>query len=259
MKVPLKIQENEIESGKIYISCLFDGIRDNLCHLDTGSTYTSIKWNEKFLNYPVSGSKVCRSASGISVEEEMITLESFRIGEFEKHDFEVVRYCEEKGQESRIGMSLMSNLFLNFNFLEESLLLKTSPNENLENILEIDKRGLFYVNSEIEGSIYKALWDTGAELTVVNPEVIESFSKNFEFVMDIPGGSDATGSNVFFKLYKGKGLKIQGHQLVGNVLSMNFEPLKKKLGVDVDIILGFNHIRQLNWSFDLHTKTWSMI
>ena len=76
--------------------------------------------------------------------------------------------------------------------------------------------------------------------------------------MDIPNGSDATGNSVSFKLYKTESIEIDGIKLSGNVLSMDFRPLRRKVDKEVNVILGFNYIRQLNWMFHLPDMKWSV-
>lgn len=75
--------------------------------------------------------------------------------------------------------------------------------------------------------------------------------------MDIDQGFDATGAKVAFKLYRCSSVKIAGINLEGNVLAMDFTPLKAKVGEDVHVILGYNLIRKFNWVMDFKNKTWA--
>ena len=258
MKIPLKIQENEIESGKIYIPCEFDHLDDQNCHLDTGSSYTSVTWTPELDKYLVVDSTTRTSASGVSVDDDLIIFRSFGYKSFYVKNFRAVRYSQSRNQESRIGMSLFKDLNLSFNFIDCFLEVSKTRDDNLSYLLDVADNKLFYIRSKISEQEYVTLWDTGAELTVIDPELINEHKNNFEYIMDIPNGSDATGNSVYFKLYRMKGLDIGGHQLSGNVLVMDFAPLKNKINNEAKIILGFNHIRQLNWSFDLQNKKWDI-
>lgn len=261
MKTPIIIKENQIESGRFYLGCRYDGFNDE-CHLDTGSSYTSLSWNEKTKNYAVSGQQTRSSASGIESTEDNIILQNFSIGSAKTEDFKVVRYSEEKNQDSRLGMSFLKNFNFTFDF-DNEVLIFSKENINLpmfsdskDQELHLDKHNLMYIELTLGNENYRALWDTGAELSVVNRDLVNRKIEHFNFVMDIPNGVDATGNKIFFKLYKVKNFSINGVSLTGNILAMDFTPLEKKLGKGVQFIFGFNHIRQLNWFFDLSNKNW---
>ena len=157
VKLPIRIQENQIESGKFYITCDFDSVKDKNCHLDTGSTYTSVKWSKEIKNYPITGTKIRTSASGIETKEEMITFNSFASGDYSKKEFQVVRYSKDRNQESRIGMSFLMDSILNFKFNENILEVSKSITNGAktEHDLYIDSKKLFYIKLNVWSAVAK--------------------------------------------------------------------------------------------------------
>lgn len=255
--IPIEVVENEIESGRLYIPCEYDGYKDR-CHLDTGSTYTSVQFNMHTANYRVIGKKQRVGAAGLAQSSDLVNIGFFKVGAIQQENLKVVRYSSDKNQESRLGMSFLKNVNLRLDF-KEKLLSLTNSSLNSQNQLDliIDDKGLLYINTTLGGKSIKALWDTGAELTVASNEFVQSNISHFKFIMDIENGSDAAGNKIFFKLYSAENLIINGHKTKGNFLSMDFKPLRGKIGPDVNMILGFNHIRQLNWEFDLDSMKWN--
>lgn len=256
MDIKFELVDGDVESGRIYLPCNYDGFLDK-CHLDTGSTYTSLSWNKKSSEYQVSGFKTRVSAAGKEKKEEKIRLKEFKIGNLVRKDLEVIRYSEKSNQDTRVGIDTFQNSILQFDFKENGISFLSKQIDS-SNPLHKDSLGLFYINISLFSNSEKALWDTGAELTTVDRDLVTKFPEKFKFIMDIDQGSDATGATIAFKLYRCNSIEIAGKKLEGNVLAMDFKPLKAKVGSDVHIILGYNVIRQMNWIMDFKNNTWAL-
>jgi len=256
MSIPIQIQEGDVESGRFYVPCEFDGIQAQF-HLDTGSSYTSVSWDRNTAKYPVFGTKTRSSASGREKADQTIRVREFSFGDLKKRDLELVRYSQLENQENRLGLSVLSGSRLSFDF-KNNFLATSTWNGMSTRPLHRDHHGLFYIETSLDEVLLRTLWDTGAELTVIDPELILKKPKLFNHVMNIDQGTDATGALVQFKLFRCADLKVGGISLEGNILSMDFAPLRRKIGEEVCLILGFNHIRKLNWNFDLNSNLWSV-
>ena len=103
-----------------------------------------------------------------------------------------------------------------------------------------------------------AIWDTGAELSVVDQDLIQKNPNLFQHLQTINNGVDATGHPVKLELYKFNGIQVGEKHLSGTIMSMDFKPIQQKMGSHVKLILGTNLIRMNNWYFDRAEKTWSI-
>lgn len=139
MPIRIHIQKGDIDSGRFYVPCEFDG-KKALFHLDPGSSYTSVSWDPVTAKYPVTGAKTRSSASGKEKVDQTIRVQEFRLGNLKKRDLELVRYSAVENQENRLGMSVLSGSSLSFDF-EKNVLSTSTSNATLNRPLHRDHHG----------------------------------------------------------------------------------------------------------------------
>lgn len=252
----LQIVPGELESGKIYVPCFFDGHTES-CFVDSGATLTFIADMDKFSDYPAVGTIQYKSASGIPKESDLININSLQIDSSTIENVKVVRQ-PQKGSENVIGINEFSTKPFSFHFgATSSLTTNTLMPTDLLSELNVYDKGIFSIPALIGDSKEKGLWDTGAGLTCVDIKYVSSHLSDFSFVMDISNGHDGNGNPMVMKLYKAKKISIGSHDFLNeNILAINFDVIREHIAQDVSMIIGFNLITKANWYFDLQKKQW---
>jgi hypothetical protein len=255
--VAFEIVEGDLGSAQIKIAAIVDGEMFEF-QLDTGANNTFLGYSPLLVNYPVTGQSHTTSAAGVTVIEDKIKVLSLKIGVFEKKDFEVIRYKEGSRLKNRLGMNALPEK-LGFDFKNKKINFGlSSPTSLQKNALETYWDSSFGMKIDLGSDVVDAIWDTGAELSVVDQDLIHKNPNLFQHLQTIDGGRDATGNPVKLELYKFSGLQVGGKHLSGTIMSMDFKPIQQKMGSNVKLILGTNLIRMNNWFFDRTEKTWSI-
>ena len=255
---PLTLQEGPFDSGKIYLPCRFDLV-DDLCFLDTGSTESIIANQKSFASTPTVGKIKYKSAANISMEIDQIVVKQIALGPMSVGPIKVGR-VENPDASSVLGINFFATFPFSLNF-SETPELKLFPDSSvlLKSELTVLEKNLLAVPVSVNHFKTLSLVDTGAGLSVMNIELVQNNSENFEFIQDIPHGVDATGSEVSLKLYKAKLIKIENLEFENEyVLGMNFDVVHTYVSQNIQFIIGFNLIKKANWHFDLQKKKWTV-
>lgn len=254
--IPLSVVVNELDSGRFYLPCSYDG-RTESFYLDTGANHTVIGFNEFTARYPVIGEKRTASASGKEHVAGKVILGSLSIGPVTLPKFEVVRYASTEKQDNRLGINAFAGQILQFDFHRNTLLISEEfDGAALPGVLKTLPSGLISLPVNMKRESFDAVWDTGAELSTIDIKIVERNPDNFHFIQNIDEGLDGLGNPVAFKLYSVKNLSIGSNVFSGNVLAMDFGPLRKHFGDGTKMILGFNFLRKVNWILDLRHGNW---
>jgi predicted aspartyl protease len=255
---PIQVVEGELGSARFLVRAGMDG-REETFQLDTGSSYTSVANSAFTETYEACGSMSRTSASGKSRTEEKIRFASFRIGRRALTPFEAVRYRKEQNQDNRLGMDALACPFLSFDLTNWRLgFADGMPPALPRAALASYAGGTFGVQVTLGGKPAEALWDTGAELSVVDRELVSASPAAFEFSQKIHNGLDATGEAVDFDLYHVPVFEMGGRNLPTAIMAMDFAMVREKVGKNIQVILGTNTLRGHRWYFDFAGRTWAM-
>lgn len=254
----LKVVRGELDSGKLYASCAFDGFHES-CFVDTGATFSSLANLERFGTYPATGTIRFKSASGVPKEADEITISALQIDSDTLKDVKVARLNPKEGFESVIGINAIGSKPFAFQFNPDPVLnLDPQRPDRISSGVVIYEKGIFSIPVQVGNAHARGLWDTGAGLTSIDVEYVNAHPDDFSFVMDISNGSDATGNPVVMKLYKAKRITVGTHVFENeNVLAIRFDVIRERISNDVSLIVGFNLITKANWYFDLPKKQWA--
>jgi predicted aspartyl protease len=256
-KVPIRIVEGELESAKFYIAATFNGHTEDF-HLDTGSTYTLIAHNDFSAKLPVISFIDRTSAANKTVRDEIISVKTFKVGNLDRSSFSAVRGAAGNSAENRIGMSGLSDDQATFDFRENTLEFGVPiPERIATSPLCTYSQGLFGFRVETGGKELNSLWDTGAELSVIDRDFVDSNPATFHFLQKIDNGQDALGNWVPMDLYLVDVLKIGLEDMACVLLAMDFTMLKQKIGAEVKLIVGTNLMRGRRWHFDFEAGLWA--
>lgn len=255
--VDFDIIEGDLGSAYLTVNAFVENEKFNF-QLDTGANKTYFAYSPDLIRYPVIGQAHTTSAAGITLVEEKMRLPSFRIGDFKKNNFEVIRYKEGVSLKNRLGTDALPNK-LYFDFKNKKIKFDCSSAKSiLKNKLIVYNDSQIGMEVKFGKETVEAVWDTGAELSVIDQDFVSKNSKLFQHLQTITNGLDATGNTVKLDLYNFDGLEVEGKILHGTIMSMDFKLLREKIGKNVKMILGTNLIRNNNWCFDRTNKTWSI-
>lgn len=254
----LKIVPGDIGSGKIYVPCKFDGDAQS-CILDTGATFSSVA-GARFKNYAVIKKMHQEGASRIATPIEDIAVKNLEIGSRVFSNVRVSREPRAEGHESVVGADILARGAMSFRFgAKPSLTLGVGAPKGALHGLVVYDDSVFSIPVKIGGSTYKALWDTGAGLTSVDPDFIAAHPKDFVFDRKLDGGKDLAGQPVVMKLYTAKRIAVGG-RLFKNVraLAFGFSVVHDRIAKDIHMIIGYNVITKADWFFDPKTGAWAV-
>jgi hypothetical protein len=256
--MPLSIQQGPLGSGKMFLPCEFDGTQD-LCFLDTGSTNSFVANKSNFSSYPKTGTIRYKSASGIPKEIDEIEIGKLQLGQLSLSNFKIGRIEDDPNFTSVVGINAFALTQFGFIFSgKPELTLNQRPNIPLKSDLSVLDKNILTVPIIMNGTKSYGFFDTGAGLSSIDIEFVKKHPENFEFVQDIPNGTDATGKPVVLKLFKMKNVVVGSIKFENeNVLAMDFSVVRDHVSKEADFIIGFNLITKANWYFDIKNHSWN--
>jgi hypothetical protein len=253
---PLQLRKGELDSGRIYVPCTFDDV-STTCFLDTGSTNAIIADRSEFDLYDVVGKIKYKSASGISKEMSEVQIKQAIIGGIKIKNLNVG--LVKDAADSVVGINEISSVPFALKFKARPQIIFNPNFKNKRQLpLDVLDKNILSIPIKVQSEAASALFDTGAGLSVVNKDFVERNPRMFDLIQDISNGTDATGNPVTMKLHRIKRIEIGDFVFENeNILSMDFETVRKHISPTIDFIIGFNLITKADWYFDLKAKTWS--
>jgi hypothetical protein len=254
----ITLKEGDMGSGEIFTSCVF-GDHVESCKFDSGSQETDVVASQFFMSFQSQGSAQQGGASGGSIACDWITLPSLKAAGLTLQKFQVKR-CPLPN--SVIGINAFQGRTLLLNLDHSSLIASKTPLglSAQQQQFTFAPFGQMIVPVLSNGQRSQAVWDTGAALSSVDSNFAVNHPEQFTYIQDVPGGTDYTGKPVIMKLYTMKSITIAGVEFNNvDILALDFTPVRQGVGDQTQIIVGYNLIRQMNWSFDLRTQRWAAL
>jgi len=256
---PLQIAHGQFGSGKPYVRCTLDAVLQ-LCVLDTGSALSLVGDSEEFAKYPAVGKVRFLSAAGIPLETDQIQIRNVMLSTFNFQDVKFARITPSEKLESTIGIDLIGRQPFLFEFVKRSSLILggAAPRPLLDGV-EVHRNGIFSLPVGLGHIQTRALWDTAAELTVVDQSYVKANPDNFSFIKDLTTGFDGTGRPIKLKLFRAKSIAV-GPRTFRNIRVgvLDLATVNKGADKGVQAVIGFNLIRKADWYFDLQNRRWSI-
>lgn len=246
------------DSAQFYVKCFVNGVLEDF-HVDTGSTFSALTYNDKTSNLNLIGSSQHTSASGKIKNSDKVVIDNFSLGNLDLKNWGFIRYPEGLAKVNLLGMDILSqNKVLKFDF--QSWTLETN-----ETSLFIDKdkkiqkyiKNIFGIKLDIAGETLNALWDTGAELSVIDKNFITNNQQAFKFIKKIDGGRDGTGESIEFDLYQTQFI-LNGITIDETIMSMDFNAIHEKIDPSLSMIVGTNIMQKRIWTFDFINNLWNV-
>lgn len=227
--------------------------------LDTGAGTSSVAYDD----YTATFDSAARNhSSGVfaSSSADLITVPEIALGPVVKKDFTLVRAAKEtQHMPNLIGMDFLKDSCCHFLFDENRVTVDEDyqagyPFEELW----LDKKFHPYVAVECGAVTCKAVWDTGASITIVDLNFIKKYPHFFEEAGQ-SSGTDATGSQMETPMF------VMAEAVIGKqkfpaqrVAGVDLSQVNATLETPMDLILGYSIMRKANWLFDFPRKRWAI-
>ncbi|MBM7602439.1 hypothetical protein JOC75_000409 [Metabacillus crassostreae] len=259
----LVIEDKDVSDiGILVVKATIDG-EDYQLHLDTGANQT-IMLEDNFLGSYAKTTDTNDYLGAFSENQlKSISVSVIRVGPIRKEDFELTLIEDNTGASTNLlGIDFLLEHKCSF-LIDQSKILVDSPFEEEEN-LNFHKLHFNDSLPFIEGAIndikVHALWDTGANMNIVDHSLITTYPNMFQKI-DIQGlAEDSGGLNAEVSIYYMDTLEIGGHFFPKQmVAATDLSHFNDYLEQPIDLIVGFNTIRKANWIFDFPNKKWAIL
>lgn len=260
-QVPLIVEPDpdEPEAAEVLVDADVDG-RSYRLLLDTGAARTSLPWDEYTRKLAVIESD---STSGVFSEmsQELVQVGRIELGPIRRESFTLVR-IEQQGRDRRgvIGMDLLHDYCCAFDF--EAAVVEVSKGGGCRHAgrpqeLWLDGRHHPYLEVDYNGQTARAVWDTGAGITVVDAAFVERAPELFR-ATDTSVGTDAAGTERETPMYTMASVALGDIRFpTCRVAAVDLSHVNASIERPMDVILGYNLLRHARWVFDFAERNWS--
>jgi predicted aspartyl protease len=227
--------------------------------LDTGAASSEICYDTYTANFEIIGNKNSSGAFSSS-NLDIVQVPSISIGPIHQKNF-IIRRQSEKGKKiyNLIGMDLLKDHCCHFLFDSDSLVINPQVDDNLKMMkLLLGPKNHPYVDVSFDEITVRAVWDTGASITVVDHSFIENNNQLFQKI-GVSRGTDATGASQDTSSYVMSSSRIGSHTFPPcEVVSVDLSHINSSTKIPMTMILGFTTIQYANWLFNFPTKLWTI-
>jgi Aspartyl protease len=256
----IKQDEDDAEAAEVFVDGTIGGIGYRFL-LDTGAARSSVMFD---IHTSQLKSTDRSSSSGLfaTSSDDLVTVPSIEVGPISTKDFTMVRAADHfPGARNLIGMDLLKDWCCHFFFADDWVAV--TANEDLgadlafQDLL-LDSKFHPYVDVQCGTTMGKAVWDTGASLTIADTTFIRSWSSCFQEVGEATG-TDSTGAEMRTPMFIVSGLSV-GNQVFPphRVAGVDLSHVNSTIEVPMDMILGYNTQSKANWLFDFPRRRWAI-
>ena len=255
----IKPDPENAEEAEVYVDGTLDG-RAYRFLLDTGAARSSIIQDEYTSQFDSLGKN---DSSGVfaAVSDDLITVPRIVIGPISRQNFTLVRAAINPGVKNLIGMDLLKEFCCHFLFDEQRVLVDAEDFSESAYAFEplfLDRRSHPYINVQFGAVEAKAVWDTGASITLADLNFINSQPAFFaEAGRSI--GTDATGNQQETPMFMMSAAVIGQHLFPPHrVVGVDLAPVNSQIEMPMDLILGYSTLSKANWLFDFPGVRWAI-
>jgi hypothetical protein len=238
----------------------FDG-RPILCELDTGSLDTAVPCSDYFSKYKKTGQVQHEGFTCSPDVEDQIHLK-INYANLNIADDKVDRFPAAMGADATpyLGIPVFLGRKALFDFTRRKLVFGVEPTVKQRYPLELSGEGHFMIPVRFEANTTQALWDTGAQATMVSEDFYEKNKELFEATGKTESYTDVMGKENFLKTYICRQLTIGGYSFSNvKVAVTDFACMQKKLQNNAfNVILGLDVLVNADWYFDASKKEWAL-
>ncbi len=257
IKLDTKFDDESHETGEIHVQVKLNGEILPFI-LDTACAKTTLCFNESSKKFKKVGTSTSSGVFG-SYSFDLIKVERLELGSFILRNLTLARSLEEHSSQNLLGMDILKDYNLIFNFPENRLEVNNkdvviqSPES-----LTLDDGNIPYIPVKCGEKDISAVWDSGAGISLVDLNFIEKNKSLFQEVAH-EIGTDSGGSKFSTPVFIMNSIQIAGcqfkpHKVAGVPLSV----INKSVKIPMQMILGFGAFQQAKWWFDFPRKQWKV-
>jgi hypothetical protein len=125
--------------------------------------------------------------------------------------------------------------------------------------LFLDKKFHPYVDVRFGGSTARAVWDTGAGMTIVDSAFMNEHPNLFQ-AGGRSTGTDSTGARLETPMFMMAATSIGDRSFPPQrIAAVDLSHVNSTIEVPMDLILGYSTLRQANWWFDFPRRKWAIL
>ena len=250
--IPLTLRPTEPGKYVPELTVDVDG-NQKIFMLDTGAASSSIAIDEHVVSYPSLGAAESKGASGKIKECDYVQPEKMRLGE---HVFAKTRITRCDG--SLLGLDRLKEFVFQIDLKGKRInLLKGLSNTAKIYPIRRLSPGHITISAKLGDDLVDALFDTGADTTVIDTMYVKKHIDKFKLLRS-EEGTDAHGNKIPSNIYQCSSVQL-GDLVLKDVEMAAFDfgdYLRGKMEGS-PIMLGINVISNASWSFDLNNNRWT--
>lgn len=260
LELIVKQDDDEAEAAQIFV----DGtIGPNAYRflLDTAAARSGVMYDDYTSQLKSTGMS---TSSGLFAtgSEDLVTVPNIRVGPISRQDFTLVRAPNHfSGASNLIGMDLLKEWCCHFHFDENRVSITSNEEPTVDlayQELVLDSTFHPYIDVHFDASTAKAVWDTGASLTIADLTLINSEPASFQEAGEATG-TDSTGAEMRTPMFIVSRMSIDNHVLPPHrVAGVDLSHVNSTIEVRMDMLLGYSTLSKANWLFDFPRKRWAI-
>jgi hypothetical protein len=257
----IKPDKEDIDAAEVYVDGKV-GSKNYHFILDTGSARTCLQF-DKYTSTFESIQKSHSSGVFAKSSDDLITVPSVELGPILIENFTLVRLPENTSNiRNLIGMDLLKDYCFQFLFEKEKVLVnypEVAGKEVVFQELFVGKKYHPYVNIQLGKTQAKAVWDTGAGITVVDLNFINKHPSFFKKI-GRSIGTDSTGVKLETPMFTMAKIIIGNNNFLPHkVAGVDLSHVNSTTDIPMDLILGYTTLSKANWLFDFPHKKWAIL
>jgi hypothetical protein len=261
LKLEIIPDPEDKEAAEVYVEAYLEGKKYPFL-LDTGAAITTINYDPYTSRFP---STKTHKSSGVfaNIQSDLIQVPELKIGSIRKKNITLARHPKDQNQRRNIlGMDILKHFCCMFRFDKQEILLGDSSEFDLGHTLYdliLDNKYHPYVDLSWGDEKLKAVWDTGAGMTIVDIQFIASHVELFKLIGESTG-MDASGTQSKTPLYDMQGPKIGKEYFPSHkIAAVDFSHIKTQAEIPMDMILGYTTLKYGQWLFNFPHKKWTIL
>lgn len=227
--------------------------------LDTGAASSEVCFDSYTSKFNKIGDK--KSSGAFSSESlDIIQIPSIEFGLIFKTNFTIKRQSENgRNKHNIIGMDILKDYSCHFKFSTENVSINPLFNDSTNRLsLLLGPKFHPYVDVFLKETQVRAVWDTGASITVVDQAFIKRNPQLFQKIGESTG-TDATGTSQETPTYMMDSYIIGAHRFPATeVVGLDLSHINSSTEIPMTMILGFTTLQYANWLFNFPEKYWAI-
>ena len=253
--------EEDIEAAEVFVDGRV-GARNYRFLLDTGAGRTCVAFDDYTATFDVVGSPGSSGVFARRRSDDLVMAPSIEIGPISKSNVTVVRRAETSaGRSNLIGMDMLEDHCCHFLFDEHRVVVDPADdagNHYAFHDLLYDEKFHPYIDVRFGTRTARAVWDTGAGITVVGLGFIDDHPEFFREA-GRSSGTDATGHGMETPMFRMASPVIGGQAFPPHMAAgVDLSPVNATITLPMDLIVGYSTLGKANWLFDFPHRRWAV-